>query len=274
LDAPKIKLTGDRFTLRKLPHILLGLTLSSLLLPLHAQQPTLQSLLARLAAQAAALDHSLPNFGCTETAISQELQLGKKPGKEKVIRRVDFTGLIRVRHVTDSPDIKLAESLEYTTVNGKPFTGGGFTMPAYSQGGFRNALGFFAPETQPCYRYSLSPGRIDFEGVADLTKYPNCKSAGTRGFALFDTDGNITHLERRVMELAAYKYHLTPFAAIDLASVTLNGTTYRLTHHLLAEIPNGRSLDRFEADFTDCRLFTATVTVGPATEPSDATPPQ
>ncbi len=236
--------------------------------PIHAQQTQaadLKSLLIRLGDEARSLEQSLPSFGCTETAISQELR------KDKVIRRVDFTALLRVRRAADGT---LSESTEYATVNGKAFTGGGFTMPAYSEGGFRHALGYFAPQQQPCYRYTLTPGRINFE-TAPGPLLPTCRSAGTKGFALLDADGDVTHVERHVTGEAATAFHLSPFASIDLAPVTLNGTTYRLSHHLIAERPNGKSLDRFEADYTGCRLYTSTVTIGPTTDvPENSTSPR
>jgi hypothetical protein len=244
--------------LRQLPIILFALALTFASSPLHAQQSQsdLKSLLIRLGDEAAALEQSLPSFGCTETAVSQELR------KDKVVRRVDFTALLRVRRAADGT---LSESTEYATVNGHPFTGGGFTMPAYSEGGFRHALGYFAPQEQPCYRYTLSAGRIDFETAPGPLK-PSCRSAGTRGFALLDAEGNVTHVERTVAPEAASAFHLSPFAAIDLGPVTLNATTYRLSRHLVAERPNGKSIDRFEADYTACRLYTSTVTIGPTTD--------
>lgn len=248
--------TTEMTYLRQLSCILITLFLSA---PIYAQQPQLdlKAILIRLGEQAAALEQSLPSFGCTETAISEELR------KNKVIRRVDFTALLRVRR---SADGSLNESTEYATVNGKPFTGGGFTMPAFSEGGFRHALGYFSPDRQSCFRYTLTPGRIDFESALEGALRSVCRSRGTRGFALLDADGNVTHVERSVSLEASAAFHLSPFAAIDLAPVTLNGTAYQLSHHLLAERPNGKSIDRFEADYTDCRLYISTVTIGPAAE--------
>jgi hypothetical protein len=253
--------------LRKLSFSLLALTLWHVTAPLHAQEAQLsplKSLLVRLGAQAAALEQSLPSFGCEETAISQELR------KEKVIRRVDFTALLRVRR---SPDGTLNESTEYATINGKPFTGGGFTMPAFSEGGFRHALGYFSPDKQSCFTYTLKPARIDFESAPGSSLRPFCRSSGTRGFALLDADGNITHVERHVTPEGSAAFHLSPYAAIDVAPVTLNGITYQLSRHLVSERPNGKSVDRFDADYTDCRLYTASITIGPTTELPDNSAP-
>jgi hypothetical protein len=229
----------------------------------HAQQPTLETLLARLGEQAAAFDHSLPSFSCLQTASSDELLTTKKNAPPKVLRHVTFTANLRVRRGTDG---QLAESAEFLTVDGKPFTGGGFTMPAYAQGGFRQALAYFLPRQQPCYRYTLTPGHIDFEGAPDAAKLPGCRSAGVRGFVTLDANGNLQHLERRVSAQGTALYQLVPFAQIDLAPVTLNDIPYQLSSHLVSERPNGHFLDRFESTYTNCHLFAATITIGPATD--------
>jgi hypothetical protein len=228
-----------------------------------AQPVTLTAILARLGEQAAALERSMPSFTCLQTASSDELLPARKNSPEKVLRHVTFTANVRVRR---GPDGQLTESAEFLTINGQPFTGGGFTMPAYAQGGFRQALAYFLPSQQVCFRYKLAPDRIEFEGAPDAAKIPGCRSAGTRGFATLDADGDITHLERRVSQQGTLAYALIPFAALDLAPVTLKDVTYRLSSHLLSERQNGHSLDRFEASYTGCKLFTATVTIGPAAD--------
>jgi hypothetical protein len=229
----------------------------------HAQQPTLETLLARLGEQAAAFDRSLPNFSCLQTASSDELLPGKKNEPPRVLRHVTFTANLRVRRGADG---QLTEAAEFLTVNGQPFTGGGFTMPAYAQGGFRQALAYFLPGQQACYRYTLSTDRIDFEGGPDAAKLPGCRSVGVRGFVTLDPTGNILHLERRVTAQGTALYALIPFAQVDLAPVTLNDVTYQLSSHMVSERPNGKFLDRFESTYTNCKLFTASVTLGPASD--------
>jgi hypothetical protein len=66
-----------------------------------------------------------------------------------------------------------------------------------------------------------------------------------------------------------------PFAVLDFTPLPLNGVTYLMTRHLYAEEPNSGSIDRFEAEYSDCKLFTATVTLGPAIEtPETPAPPK
>ena len=135
---------------------------------------------------------------------------------------------------------------------------------------------YFLPNHQPCYRYSLSPGRIDFKTAPGTASNSTCQNQGMRGFALLDAAGNVTHLERRVSPKAAMELRFANFAAFDFANVDLDGRIYRLSHHLLAEIPQGRTIGRFEATYTGCHLYTATVTIGPATQvpPTDTSKPQ
>ncbi|QMV18735.1 hypothetical protein GOB94_08605 [Granulicella sp. 5B5] len=233
---------------------------------LHAQQPAsgdrLADVLVHLGAQATALDRSLPSFTCLQKANSDELREGRHDQPAKVLRHVEFTANLRVRRLADG---KLAESAEFLTVNGKPFDANGFTMPAYAQGGFLQAVSYFLPDQQRCYVYTLAGNRVDFTAAPNAAADSHCRSAGTTGFALLDDDGNLKHIERNVSAYGAAVYHLIPHAEVDMVPVTLNGVTYPLSSHLVSERPNGRFLDRFESRYTGCKLFTATVIIGPVT---------
>lgn len=218
---------------------------------------TLQQELQRLGVAASALERSLPSFTCQETVVSQRLQ-GKK-----LQQQANFTATIRAKRAADGT---LAESYQPTTLNGKPLSGSGFGLPVYVAGGFDRAMIYFLPSLQPCYRYQLSPGRIDFETIPHHASPLSCEYEDTRGFALLDATGNITHLERRISPKSAIHLRLAPFAAFDFADIHLSGRTYRLAHHMQAEVAQNGSVGRFDATYTDCHLFTATVTIGPPTE--------
>ena len=239
---------------------------------MHAQRNDLAAILERLGAQAARLEHSLPSFSCTETAVSQEIRPNKNPQKEQVVRRVSYTATLRVRRL---PDGTLSESPDYSIVDDKPFRGGGFVLPAYAEGGFRHALGFFLPADQRCYRYSLTADatRINFAASPGAAADRSCRSSGVTGFATLDAQGELVHIERRATGPAAEAHGLIPFASIDLAPVALGGSEFQLSSHLLSERRNGRFVDRFEASYTNCKLFTATVTIGPAEEVAPELPP-
>jgi hypothetical protein len=146
--------------------------------------------------------------------------------------------------------------------------------PLFVRGGFDSALVYFAPSVQACYRYSLSPGRIDFETRTGPVSGHFCTEQGLKGFALLDADGDITHIERTLPPDVAKPLKLVTFAAIDITPVTLNGHIYPLSHHMIADMPLSNAMGHFEATYNNCHLFTATVTLGPATEVPPASPPQ
>jgi len=221
------------------------------------ESPALRNELERLGAAAESLDHALPSFTCQETGVSQFLNGGK--AKE----RDEFTATLRAKRAEDGA---LAETFEVTKLNGRPYTGRDFRFPFYVSGGFNRAMRYFAPTQQACYRYSLSPGRIDFETAADVASHPQCVDEGMHGFALLDAEGDVTHLERTVTSKEARERGIAPFASIDFGAVELNGKSLRLSRHMLSQSTQGRYGLRFDAAYSDCELFSVTVKIGPATE--------
>jgi hypothetical protein len=222
----------------------------------RADDAVLQRELQRLGVVAEALDHSLPSLTCQESAVSERLKRGK------VKQHVAFTASMRAVRIPGGP---LHETFALSTLNGKPYSGRNTPFPFYTAGGFDAAMAYFMPAHQACYRYSLSEGRIDFETSPDFASHPQCRNDGVRGFALMDAAGNVTHMERTVPLEVAHDLHLVPFAAIDFAPVELKGQVYRLPQHLISEYPEGDSKGRFEAFYSGCRLFSVSVTIGPAT---------
>jgi hypothetical protein len=224
---------------------------------------TLQQELERLGTAEDTLEHSLPSFSCQEIGVSQWL-VGSK-----MKERDEFTATLRSRRGADGTQ---AETYVPTVVNGRPFSGGNFSILFYVAGGFDRAMRYFAPVRQVCYRYSLAPGRIEFETAPDAASHAQCPNEGLHGFALLDGEGDVSHLERTVSAKAAQMQHLAPFAAIDFAAIDLNGHTFRLSSHMFSELSQGRTRVTFDATYTDCRLFTTTVTIGPATPANEAEP--
>jgi hypothetical protein len=229
--------------------------------------PELQQQLQRLAVAAQSLAHSLPSISCVESGSSEALKKGK------VKRHVDFTANLRAIRV---PGAGLHESFTLTQIDGKPYSKPGYRFPFFAGEGFDAALVYFLPGEQACYTFTLSAGRIDFETVAGAASHPPCRDTGLHGFALVDTNGDVTHVERTVSEQATRDFHLAPFAAVDFAPVELSDRTYRLARHVVSEIHNGDVTRRFEATYSGCKLYTASVTILPPTQvvPDDAAPPR
>jgi hypothetical protein len=125
-------------------------------------------------------------------------------------------------------------------------------------------MNYFSAQLQPCYRYTLSGNRIDFEALPDAAVLTGCShEIGIKGFALFDPNDEMTHVERRVPDDVSKRFNSAPFAVLDLVPVALNGHVYRLSSHVLAEMTTGKADDRFEGTYTECRLFTANITLRP-----------
>jgi hypothetical protein len=68
--------------------------------------------------------------------------------------------------------------------------------------------------------------------------------------------------------------NLAPFVAIDLAPTTLNGHVYRLSTRVVSDGRPGKTHGHFEANYSGCTLFHATVTIEPNvhTVPDDTKP--
>jgi len=222
-----------------------------------AQNAGDQQILARLAGVADDLHRKLPNFSCSESVLSEEIQQGK------VRHHARFTATVRAQRNSRG---LLEEKLGTQTYEVNPFSALFHripSMPLYVSGGFSQALDYFSTEDHACFDYRISPNRIDFSPRSPLAS--TCKSSGVVGFALLDSSGNVTHVERTVTLEDARLRNQALFAAIDLAPVELNSQIFRLSHHVVAEMPADNGiLRRFTADFSNCKLFTATITVTPA----------
>jgi hypothetical protein len=243
------------------------LALALFALPIAAQQPatTLAQDLQRIGAEAIALQQTLPSFTCDEAATSQAIR------DHKVLRNVHVEGNLRM---VRKPDGRLTETYDFKRDRILFFIP--TSLPAYVSGGFDSALDYFQPGSQVCYRYSFaagSPNRINFETRTTPDLPSACKDRGLKGFALLDANGRVTHIERTIPTDVAKPLKLATYAAIDLAPVELNGRTFNLSNHMIAEMPLFGATGHIEATYTHCHLFTTTVTIGPSSEvPAGPTP--
>jgi hypothetical protein len=248
----------------------LALALSCLLLlpinaaaqqPSAAASPELKQDLQRIGATANELILSMPSFTCDEAAVSQAVR------DHKVVRSVSMNGVVRTIR---KPNGRMVETYDYK--RGHILLIIPRAPPLFVSGGFATALAYFLPSSQACYVYSLSPGRIDFTTRTDPASANACLDRGLRGFALLNALGNVSHIERTIPPEVAKPPKLATFAAVDLSPVELNGRMYQLSNHMVAEMPLGEATGHFEATYSNCQLFTTTVTLGPSTEvPADTT---
>jgi hypothetical protein len=229
-----------------------------------SESAELRTELKKLAGVAQMLRDDLPSFTCQETAKSQLLK------KNKVKQQVQIVGEVRVQRVEER---RLQEELKIAQVNGKPFAGGSVKAPVMVQGGFGESLFFFLPEIQPCFDFTLTGARLEFATRPGMLGQPGCDVAGTlRGFALLDGEGNIVHMEREVPPEIASQFHLVDANTIDFVYMELGGRAYPLSAKMTADVRGDGEVKHFEAAYSGCHLFTATVTIlpgaAPVTEPA------
>ena len=229
---------------------------------LRAQSPDLSPTLTHAADQAEALQSQLPSFTCNLSGHSDVLHNGR------LEHSTPFHGSIRA---VRQPDGRMIETTTYTDVDGKPYNEK--HHPYFVHGGFTDVLTYVSAGLQTCSNFTPGPaGRIDF---AAITPPPmGCgKWRGLHGFFLTDADGNITHIER-TLPANEDDPTLVPFAAVDLTPVDLKGHTYRLASHIHSERPMEDITNRFEADYTACRLFTTDFKILPGITPVEGNTPQ
>jgi hypothetical protein len=221
-----------------------------------APDAVLQAELSRLALASDDLEHHLPSFACKEILLSQELRGGK------VKKEVRAAGDLRV--VRDA-DGKLNERFEATEQNGHPIRPDQLRLPMFVAGGFSNALDFLQTSQQACYRFTLAGDRLDYESDP-LSTTPGCaKHSETHGYTLLRDNGDISHVELRVPEDLARQRNSVPLGLLDLSRIELGGRSFLLSTHVVAEIPRNKSTYHWEATYSQCRLFSVDVKIGPST---------
>jgi hypothetical protein len=223
---------------------------------------TLRSRLRTLATAAELLESKLPAFACHETFTSQLLQ------GRKIKRQVTGAGELRVQPDSDG---KLDEDFQTTELNGRPAQG--FPrVPIFVEGGFQNAIQLFRPSDQRCFVFTSHGDRLHFQSRPDAPEDTCGRRTGVSGFALFDSSGTLTHIESHTEDAAAVRRHIVPYAALDLSEIQLGGNRFLLSTHVIAERYLGKTSLRWEATYSNCRLYQVTVKIGPAAAAAEDSP--
>jgi hypothetical protein len=247
------------------PNVRLFLPILALLtLPAAAQtaSPQVAATLDKAATQAEALRQSLPNFTCSVHGHNQDIVKGKVKDAEP------FEATIRSLR---QPDGQLAESVTFLSVKGKPWREGNH-RPYFVQGAFTEVLSYITPPLAACSNFTQQGDRVDF-AVPDPFPSGCARVRGLHGYFNVDADGNVTHFERTLPD-SDNESDVVPFAAVDLAPVTLDNRTFRLVSHVIGERPFEEVTLRFDADYTDCKLFTTQIKILPGKPVDDNAPPQ
>jgi len=95
------------------------------------------------------------------------------------------------------------------------------------------------------------------------------RAAGEVTAKLLNSNGDISHLETRIPEELARQRNLVSSGSIDLSRVELGDKSFLLSTHVVADMR--MSTYHWEATYTECKLFSVNVTIGPATgvDPAD-----
>lgn len=223
----------------------------------QAQEPRLAHVLERAAEASDAQKQSLPNFECREDVLSQRVH------KDKVDEEARMVALLRVQK---DPSGRLNESFEPV---GNPGARG--TLPFYVTGGFGLALEYVTRDHQKCYSYDLKADRLVFRAKPheDVAALGCTNPDGITGEALVNADDDIVHIERHVPWKQAERTGFVPFAAIDVGTVELNGHHFRMSTHIDAVSDESKSFSKFQATYSGCRLFGATITIHDGAPVSD-----
>jgi hypothetical protein len=207
----------------------------------------LETALATLAADASDLHEKLPSFECKESFTSAAL----KGNKAKAQHSAD--GTVRVERGANG---EMTEHFSANSEDGKPIAADKLSLKFFVHGGFADTLDDFLPERRKCFQFSLAGGRLNYASMPNVTD-PACKeSGGIASFAILDKEGPMLHHERRI-DANAFT------SESDSEAVEFNGRTFWIPKHVTAEKEVGGQMYQWEATYSGCRLFAATVKLLP-----------
>jgi hypothetical protein len=202
----------------------------------------LEKALASLAADASDLQQKLPSFECKESFISQ----GIKGGKTK--KRDTVEGTVRVVRGEDG---KMVEHFSASVENGKAIKPEKLHVPYFLVDGFEDALAMFLPDLSRCSVFSLTGNRLEWKRRPDATDTVCKENPGfLTGFALLDNEGHAVHTEINGDN------H-------DFEAVEFNGHNFWIAKHVTDKFKNEDWTNEWEANYSGCRLFSASVRLLP-----------
>ncbi len=234
---------------------------------LSTDQPSLSvsDLLDKLTQATTNYNTYVPSFTCIETVHSEQISAHIPNGRWAMNTQAE----LRVLRTHDSYGA-LEEKRIFTLKNGQqvsPTEADHLVLPYFLADAFGSPLDrFLASEQRPCLLFTPFHNELVFR--ADPTKAGRGAcidiTPGTRGNIRYDPMSNtVTHLERSVPLSESQSRNLATFAAVDFAALNLNGSTYRIPAHILGMREMGQDLNYFDAHYTSCKKFDATVRILP-----------
>lgn len=237
------------------------------------QAASLETVLARLRANVTEYRKSVPNFSADESVVSQI----EYDGKVRKQDRLD-SGF----RVSRAPDHTLHEIRVAPSLNGRAVTGRKLSLPYRFSGGFADMPALL---TSKCGDFRLAqtgaaePGRIVLLISNKAESNPDCgKSPYTEKAVIDASSFQVLRFEHHAenVEIKNWLTHL-PFvlalskhnvvsAAVDYAPVKLGGNTFWLPSRVTSTATDkSKPLTlRYEASYSNFKLFTSSVTITPA----------
>lgn len=237
--------------------------------------PTADSVLARLQANIANYDESVPDFSCEEHIASQEIRKGKVVGNAQVV-----SAFYVIRSKPGSSQGPFEESRTIQTVNGLPSKKQSLKLPYRFNGGYANALDLVSAKNMGCYNDTLID-KPDSAGhpmmVLEITPKPNkdtnadCRMANQRGFTRARVDPDTMQILQ--LENSADDPHLKiplPFTpsflfsrhdrydlSVDYAKVNLGAQSFWLPQTIQSTITDTEAPDSlvYKATYSNCHRF-------------------
>lgn len=251
-----------------------------------AQQPkpAVDEVLARVRANIAALQASIPSFSCDEQIDSQLLSKGKIKDEMKIDSEFRM-----VREPSESASIGgLAESRVHKTVNDHPVMDQSDAPPFSLYGGYANMLDFVGLASCMDYQLEAAPaaapaGAILLNGSQNKDIGAECSS--TRAYVInavldgtsldllhadFTTqDVNFGKIASTLPTVAAPFTSNTMKVSVDYAPVELGGTSFQLPKRIVADVEDHKKPLKYHyvAAYNSCRRYTASARIIPDEDP-------
>ncbi len=234
--------------------------------------------LARVRANVAALNASIPSFSCDEEIDSQ--RLGKGQVKEEMKLDSDFR-MVRESSKSSSKS-GLTETRTHKTVDGKPVKNQKDRPPISFYGGYLNMLDVLNLDQCMDYTLATPPAKAPTGTIlllATRKQAPGETCASTRRsdlhFLVDPTSYQVLHLDSITQDavLGGLLPHLpfipipsnsnTMTIAVDYASFDLGGQSFYLPSRIVNDLIDKKkplSL-HYVADYTACQRYTATARI-------------
>jgi len=239
---------------------------------------SLDEVLAAVSQNVKVLEDHLPDFVCSEKVVSTQFDKGRVI-KQRVVESI-FTGFQRARE-ENRLRFGFTESREVVTIDGKPVRKGTPfpKLPYRFSGGFSSLLTTtFAQDNLDFHNYSIEDTYKSQNGNAILIRFSTKEGqqklrSVLQGETKFSKDVGAAWIDQkslRVLRLQRQSLNLPSdltrsIATADYGPVTIGDAEFWIPVKVRAEVAERYTTlsVRYEAEYTDCKKFTAEIKISP-----------